>query len=288
MDFFDLHCDTVSRLTEGGGIADADAHVNLEKARALGRWAQVFAVFVQDNAPGADTAYASYRRQTACFRAQLAANRERIVQCRTAQETEDAFEEGRRAAILSVENGAALGGSLERLAEFQRDGVRFLTEFGRAVVRALPQYGIVPDVSHLSDEGVAEVFECYGGPVVATHSNVRRVTGHHRNLTEKQIREIVRRGGLIGINLCSAFLSSDRMRACSDDVYRHLDVFLSLGAQDTVCFGTDFDGAHVPEDIRDIGGIPRLYGYLLARGLPETVLNKVFFENAWGFWKRTF
>ena len=44
----------------------------------------------------------------------------------------------------------------------------------------------------------------------------------------------------------------------------------------------------VPEDIRDIGGIPRLYGYLLARGLPETVLNKVFFENAWGFWKRTF
>ena len=37
LDFFDLHCDTVSRLTEGGGIADADAHVNLEKARALGR-----------------------------------------------------------------------------------------------------------------------------------------------------------------------------------------------------------------------------------------------------------
>ena len=47
------------------------------------------------------------------------------------------------------------------------------------------RYGIVPDVSHLSDEGVAEVFECYDGPVVATHSNVRRVTGHHRNLTEK-------------------------------------------------------------------------------------------------------
>ena len=43
------------------------------------------------------------------------------------------------------------------------------------------------------------------------------------------------------------------------DVYKRQDVFLSLGAQDTVCFGTDFDGAHVPEDIRDIGGIPRLY-----------------------------
>ena len=124
----------------------------------------------------------------------------------------------------------------------------------------------------------AEVFECYGGPVVATHSNVRRVTGHHRNLTEKQIREIVRRGGLIGINLCSAFLSSDRMRACSDDVYRHLDVFLSLGAQDTVCFGTDFDGA-CAGGYPGYRGIPRLYGYLLARGLPETVLNKVFLKT---------
>ncbi len=308
MDFFDLHCDTVSRLTEGGGIADADAHINLEKARTLGRWAQVFAVFVQDNAPGADTAYASYRRQTACFRAQLAANRERIVQCRTAQETEDAFEEGRRAAILSVENGAALGGRLERLAEFQRDGVRFLTltwmgenelgcggeaggpltEFGRAVVRALPQYGIVPDVSHLSDEGVAEVFECYGGPVVATHSNVRRVTGHHRNLTEKAdpgdrtARRVDRHQSVQCVFKQRPHAGMQRRRIPSSGCV------LSLGAQDTVCFGTDFDGAHVPEDIRDIGGIPRLYGYLLARGLPETVLNKVFFENAWGFWKRTF
>ena len=88
MDFFDLHCDTVSRLTEGGGIADADAHVNLEKARALGRWAQVFAVFVQDNAPGRGH---GLRLRTAVRPPVFGRswpNRERIVQCRTAQETE--------------------------------------------------------------------------------------------------------------------------------------------------------------------------------------------------------
>ena len=308
LDLFDLHCDTVLRLTEGGSIADADAQINLEKARGLGRWAQVFAIFVQDNAPGADTAYDAYRRHLACFRAQLAANGERMTQCRTSAEIEAALAAGKRAAILSVENGAVLGGRMERLEELRRDGVRFLTltwmgenelgcgseaggpltQFGRSVVRALPQYGIVPDVSHLSDEGVADVFECFDGPVVATHSNVRRVTGHHRNLTEKQIREIIRRGGLIGINLCTLFLSSDCLRACSDDVYRHLDAFLGLGAQNTVCFGTDFDGARVPEDIGDIAGIPRLYEYLLGRGLPETVLHRVFFKNAFDFAKRVF
>lgn len=100
---------------------------------------------------------------------------------------------------------------------------------------------------------------------------------------------IVRRGGLIGLNLCSAFLSSGP--ACGHAATTYTVIWMCSfrwERMDTVCFGTDFDGAHVPEDIRDIGGIPRLYGYLLARGLPETVLNKVFFENAWGFWKRTF
>lgn len=306
MDFFDLHCDTMLRLAGGGSLANVDAHINLDKGRAFGRWAQVFALFVRDNAPGEDTAYESYCRLRDSFYAQMEANAPRITQCRTALEMEQAFAAGKRAAILSVENGAALGGRIERLAEMQRDGVRLmtltwmgenelgcgsetggpLTPFGRTVVQALPQYSIVPDVSHLSDEGIADVFECCDGPVVATHSNVRRITGHHRNLTLKQIAEIARRGGLIGINLFCQFLSYDQKSAGCDDVYRHLDAFLSAGAQDAVCFGTDFDGSFVPEEIHDLAGIPALYEYLLGRGLSETLLNKVFFENAFSFWKR--
>lgn len=308
MDFFDLHCDTVLRLADGSDLSDADAHINLNKAQPLERWAQVFALFVQDNASGADTAYDAYRCLRAVFLRQMRLHSDRIVFCRTAAELRAAWSAGKRAALLSVENGAVLGGRLERLAELRRDGVRLLTltwmgenelgcggeaggpltEFGRAVVRALPRYGIVPDISHLSDEGAADVFQLYDGPVVATHSNVRRVTGHHRNLTEKQIREITRRGGLIGINLCSSFLTDNKAFASRDDVYRHLDAFLSLGAQDAVCFGADFDGAPIPAGIRDIGGIPGLYEYLLGRGLSQPLLQKVFFENALRFWERVF
>lgn len=308
MDFFDLHCDTMLRLMDGSSLADADAHINLKKAQPFGKWAQVFALFVHDNAPGRDTAYDAYRHYYAGFLRQMRLHAGRIAFCRSAAELETAWAAGKYAALLSVENGAVLGGRLERLAELQRDGVRLLTltwmgenelgsggeaggpltEFGRSVVRALPQYGIVPDISHLSDEGVADVFRLTDGPVVATHSNVRRITGHHRNLTEKQIREVVRRGGLIGINLCSPFLTDGKSPVSCEDVYRHLDAFLSCGAEDTVCFGTDFDGAPVPGDVRDLGGIPGLYEYLLGRGLSRALLQKVFFENALRFWKRVF
>ena len=71
----------------------------------------------------------------------------------------------------------------------------------------------------------------------------------------------------------------------ANGLVKRFDLEDALKVPGVVKIVTCFD---VPEDIRDIGGIPRLYGYLLARGLPETVLNKVFFENAWGFWKRTF
>lgn len=307
MDFFDLHCDTVSRLlAEGGDLADAPFHVNLQRAR-FGRWAQVFALFIFDG-KGSDAAYALYRQEADCFFRQMEAHGDKIAHCRTAADLDAAFAAGKHAAILSVENGAALGGRLERLAEFQRDGVRLLTltwfgenelgfgsmaggplkPFGREVLAALPQYGIVPDISHLSDEGVAEVFHLYDGPVAATHSNVRRVTGHCRNLTDAQIREVGRRGGLIGINLSRAFLSANADKTCCEDVYRHLNAFLELGAERAVCFGTDFDGTDVPEDVQDIGGIPHIWEYLLQKGVAEETLRRVFFENANDFWHRVF
>lgn len=308
MCFFDLHCDTIQCLLDGSSLADADTQVSLHKARAFEHWAQVYAMFVGDNRPGRDTAYDTYRQLHACFQKQMAVHADRIQQCRSAADLKEAFAAGKYAAILSVENGSVLGGRLERLAGLQRDGVRLLTltwmgenelgsggeaggplkPFGLAVLKALPSYGIIPDISHLSDEGLSDVFAHYDGPVVATHSNVRRVMGHHRNLTAKQTAEIVRRRGLIGINLCSAFLSCERSAASREDICRHLNAFLEMGAEDVVCFGTDFDGARTPADVQNLSDIPALWEYLQKRGFSEALLRKVFFENAYGFWERNF
>lgn len=306
MDFFDNHCDTALYLLETrGDLQRSDGHVSLKKAAYFDRWAQVFALFVDDGKSGSE-AFMQYIRERDCLFAQLEKHKNSIVQCRTAKQIDAAFASGKRAAILSVENGAALGGSLDRLMQFQQDGVKLLTltwfgenalgggsevggalkPFGREVVRVLPQYGIVPDISHLSDEGVAEVFELYDGALIASHSNVRHITGHYRNLTRAQIIEICRRKGFIGVNFEVIFLNRNADSACWEDIYRHIEAFLELGAQDALGFGSDFDGAHVPQDVGDIGGVSALREFLLRKNYSEALLQKLFFENASAFWHR--
>ena len=70
-----------------------------------------------------------------------------------------------------------------------------------------------------------------------------------------------------------------------DDIRRHMDAFFELGAQDALCFGTDFDGAQVPQDIGDISGVPALYEALL-KHYSQALLDNVFFENAARFFTR--
>lgn len=65
----------------------------------------------------------------------------------------------------------------------------------------------------------------------------------------------------------------------------HMEAFFELGAQNVLCFGTDFDGAQVPRDIRDISGMPALYEALL-KYYSKTLLDGVFFENAARFFRR--
>ena len=83
---------------------------------------------------------------------------------------------------------------------------RGLTDFGRAAVREMERCGILIDVSHLNDAGLADVFETAERPFLATHSNARAICAHKRNLTDVQIKEMVRRGCLIGLNYYGPFL----------------------------------------------------------------------------------
>ena len=215
----------------------------------------------------------SFRRQGARF-----ADRARI--CRTAGEAEAAWERDKAALFLTVENGAVLGRDLGRAEELARAGVVMvtltwngenaigsgsqtdhgLTAFGREAVRELIRWGIVLDVSHLNDRGFWDLMEETDGPVAASHSNARAMCPHQRNLTDRQAREIARRGGLVGLNYYSPFLRSDGRAAEFEDVYRHAAHFLELGLEHCLALGSDFDGADLPacldgcEKVRSWGG----------------------------------
>ncbi len=231
---------------------------------------------------------------------------DRVKRCRTCADMEEAFQSNRTAAFLSVENGSALAGDLDRVRLLAEDGVKAitltwngeneigsghvsehgLTDFGKKLIPELEKYNILADVSHLNDAGFADLLEVAQKPFTATHSNARSVAAHKRNLTDDMIREMVRRECLIGLNYFVAFLRDDRNVESLDDLYRHVDRFLSLGAEKCLALGSDFDGAQLPECLDSPTKAAGIYEYLLSRNIPETVASGILYQNALDFFHR--
>jgi membrane dipeptidase len=119
-------------------------------------------------------------------------------------------------------------------------------------------------------------------PIVASHSNSFSVCPHKRNLTDEQFLNIKKTGGLVGVTFCKDFLNPDPQKASAVDVLRHVEHFLELGGEETLCLGSDFDGADVPNDIMGIQTMGSLYELFLKHYKQSTV-DAIFFQNAAGF-----
>ena len=157
-----------------------------------------------------------------------------------------------------------------------------LTEAGAALVRACNQLGVLIDLSHLNQKGFWDVARLSAAPLVATHSNVHALCPISRNLTDDQLRAIGESGGMVGVNFATSMLRSDG-RPDADTplevVVRHFDHLIEKLGEDKVGFGSDFDGAVVPNAIKDASGLPHLVEALRAAGYGEPLLRKLAFEN---------
>ena len=131
-----------------------------------------------------------------------------------------------------------------------------LSPLGRAAIPALEEAGILVDVSHLNDQGFREMLEVARRPFAASHSNARSVCPHPRTLADWQVREMADRGCLIGLNYYAPFLRADGEPASLDDLCRHAEHLLSLGAGDCLALGSDFDGADLPPCLDCCGQVP--------------------------------
>jgi membrane dipeptidase len=127
-----------------------------------------------------------------------------------------------------------------------------LTREGRELIAAMDELGMVHDVSHLADEACGQLLAAARGPVVASHSNCRSLLSpDQRHITDDVIREVARRGGVIGLNLYGRFLAKDR-RATLDDALRHVEHIASIVGHRRACaLGSDADGGFTPADLPD-------------------------------------
>lgn len=301
MRLFDLHCDTLlAAMNTGKDLRHNDLQLSFDKGNGFSPWVQTMAVFVEDSIRGRAARLIVESAQRFLFH-QLDA----VPAMRFCSQPEDiaAVEQNNETGImLSLEGGTPLMGDLRSVRELRQVGVRMmtltwngsneigggaaapggLTAFGRCVIPEMEACGMVVDISHASDELFADVAELAQRPFVASHSNSRTICPHRRNLTDVQFQEIVRRGGLVGINLYPQFINGGE-DASLDDIYRHIDHFWSLGGERVTAIGTDFDGASMPSCIPDVAHLERLGDYLLGKNTKESLVDALFFNNAYNF-----
>ncbi len=298
---FDAHCDTISRcyyLHEGLRCNTGD--LSLEKTERFARYCQFFALWTTKEYTDGDgcTMEEAYHTLLGCFRAQMACNSDKIIQCRTAQDVEQAHRCGKAAAFLTVEGAELLGCDPARLDQAAIDGVtainltwnyanalsgsskeqpeRGLSTVGRDFVRKMEDLHILVDVSHLSEAGFWDVAEIASRPFIASHSNAKSVWNHTRNLTNEQITAIIENQGVIGLNFYEGFVGASRDL---DMVRAHLDRILELGGAGNVALGGDWDGCDLIGDLPAIDSLPLLYEHLLLHGYEETVVQNLFYNN---------
>ena len=114
-----------------------------------------------------------------------------------------------------------------------------LTPFGFEVVKKAEELGMFIDISHLNDEGFWDVMGAASKPVIASHSNCRQLTGMMRNLDDEQIKAIIKKGGVIGMNGVSKIVSPDKEAPNFGDLADHVDHIAELGGVDHIGLGLD-------------------------------------------------
>ena len=295
MNFFDLHCDTVSKcfFKRKKSMLKNKYHIDIERGKfTFEKWFQTFAFWMPDTI-NSDKAYDLFLKQYKYM--------EKFELPIYNKNFDLDFK-----AILMVEGGLLLGKDISRVDELKNKNIKMLTltwnnentiasgalangglkPFGKQVVLELENQNIVVDVSHLNEESFWDVEKKKKKPFVATHSNAYNVCGHVRNLKADQIREIKNVDGIIGLNFYKLFLE-DNCRNGIDALMKHIDYFLKQDCEDVLSVGSDFDGADMPDDIKDITCVPKIKQHI-SKCFGEDIANKIMFENAKRFFDKTF
>lgn len=157
-----------------------------------------------------------------------------------------------------------------------------LTEAGKNLLKACNQLGILFDMSHLNEKGFWDVEALSDAPLVATHSNAHALCPSARNLTDKQLDAIAASDGVVGLNYHIGFLREDGrvVKGTSlTEIVRHARYMADRIGTDHIALGSDFDGASMPDDLKDVAGMPKLVSALSSAGFTHDDLMKITHKN---------
>jgi membrane dipeptidase len=271
-------------------------HTDIPRLRQGGLGGQFWSVYVPATLKGADAVTATLQQVDIVHRM---ARRypDTFELATTAADVERIFKAGRIASLIGMEGGHSIDNSLATLRMFHALGARYMTlthstniawadsgtdtpalgglsSFGEEVVREMNRLGMLVDLSHTSPGTMEDAIRVSEAPVIFSHSDVRALNDHGRNVPDAVLRSLPTNGGIVMVTFVPGFLRADG-KATLSDVANHLDHVRKVAGADHVGIGSDFDGIPtVPAGLEDVSKYPALTAELLRRGWPETDVRK--------------
>ena len=305
---FDFHCDTAlallgENMNQAGNLRKNQLHIDLERASKLGGYAQCFACFTTPMMEEWHhlSPIVIFEREIATIQREIDKNQDLISIAYSPVEIRANQNAGKMSAILTLEGTAGFGHDPALLEDLHAIGFRVvsltwneknpltgshvtgggLTDLGREFVKEAQRLGMLVDVSHISDEGFWDMMKITEAPIIATHSNSRRIWNNSRNLTDDMFRAICETGGVAGYNTCAEFTGDN---PTVDTICDHILHFLELDPScKHVALGGDLDGvSKMPDGFEGIQSWPVLAERLLVRGLDEKTVMDIFWNNGLG------
>lgn len=314
MNYFDLHCDTAFEMYhKKQSLLSNNLAVSLDGFKDFEKKAQVFAIWSDNNKTPAE-AFGDFFEISENLRKEINENPEKAVLCTDIQTL--ISDDTRLKIIPSVEGLGIIENDISRLELLREYGVRIvtlgwqgensvcgsydtemgLTEFGFRVIEECEKLGMIVDVSHLSEKGFWDVANVAKKPFIASHSNSASMCSHPRNLSDTQLRTIVQNGGIVGVNLVGKHLSKALAEAnpevpeetVCEAVVNHIVNFVEKGSASSVCLGLDLDGAEALPGLEKVDKVTKIADYMEEHGAQSTLINDIFYNNAYNFFVKNF
>jgi len=230
----DTHDDTTQRFLDGkfdlGGRSPIGS-IDIPRMREGNLSAIFFSIWIPSKVTGPEAVDRALV-QIDAVREQVRKHSNDMVLATTAAEVREARKEGKIAALMGVEGGHMINSNLGVLRSYAALGVRYmtlthsgndewadsstdkavhngLTDFGKDVVREMNRLGVIVDISHVSDKTFYDALEVSKAPPFASHSSCRAICDAPRNMTDRMMKDLGAKGGVVQINYHVGFLSQE-------------------------------------------------------------------------------
>jgi microsomal dipeptidase-like Zn-dependent dipeptidase len=302
----DTHCDTPMKFDQQIRFDSRDPRilVDLHKMNEGHLDATIMVAYLRQEARdkvSLDAAFANAERLLTEIEAMVTCNASSVAIAYTPDDLYRIKCEGRRALMLGIENGYALGDDLSRIAHFRQRGVVYMTlchngdndlcdsarghaehgglsTLGREAIREMNRVGMMVDLSHAAESSFYQAIEASSTPIVCSHSSARALCDHPRNLTDAQLCALAASGGVAQVCLYDGFLRKEG-GATIDDAVRHIIHMVNIAGIDHVGIGTDFDGDGGIIGCADASEVINLTRRLRAEGFSRQEIEKLWGGN---------